>query len=78
MVHPDDLQRIMPTVSDTFKTGTPFDEELRYRRADGVYRWFQVRIVPVRDMDGGITGFYGLITAVDAEPDWCPIFQAEG
>jgi PAS domain S-box-containing protein len=65
MVYPDDLRRIMPTVADTFKIGTPFDEQLRYRRADGVYRWFQVRIVPVQDTDGRITGFYGLITDIE-------------
>jgi PAS domain S-box-containing protein len=65
MVHPDDLPRVTPIVKHSFTTGTPFEDELRYRRADGVFRWFQARIVPVRDTDGAITGWYGLITDID-------------
>jgi PAS domain S-box-containing protein len=48
-LHPDDLPRVAPVVKVSSTSGTPFEDELRYRRADGVYRWFHVRIVPVRD-----------------------------
>jgi PAS domain S-box-containing protein len=65
VVHPDDLPRVISAFTNSMTAGTHFDDELRYRRADGVYRWFQVRIVPVRDTDGGITGWYGLITDID-------------
>jgi PAS domain S-box-containing protein len=65
MVHPDDLPRVTPIVKNSFTTGTPFEGELRYRRADGFYRWFQARIVPVRDADDTLTGWYGLITDID-------------
>jgi PAS domain S-box-containing protein len=64
-VHPDDLQRMIDTFTRSMTNGTPFDDELRYRRADGVYRWFQVRIDPVRDADGRITGWYGVITDIE-------------
>jgi PAS domain S-box-containing protein len=65
VVHPDDLPRVIDAFTTSMANGTPFDDELRYRRADGVYRWFQVNIDPVRDADGRITGWYGLITDIE-------------
>src|SRR6202043_1920323 len=44
---------------------TPYDIEHRCRRADGVYRWFQVRALPVRDTADRITGWYVLLTDID-------------
>jgi PAS domain S-box-containing protein len=64
-VHPDDLPRVTAEVTHSFTTGTPYDSELRYRRADGVYRWFQCRILPVRDTEGRITRWYGLLTDIE-------------
>ena len=29
--------------------GTPFHHELRLRRFDGEYRWFEIRGAPIRD-----------------------------
>ncbi len=65
VVHPDDLQRVIDAFTSSMANGTPFDDELRYRRADGVFRWFHVGILPVRDTSGGITGWYGLITDIE-------------
>jgi PAS domain S-box-containing protein len=65
LVHPDDLPRVTAEVTRSFATGTPYDSELRYRRADGVYRWFQVRILPVRDTEGTIARWCGLITDIE-------------
>src|SRR3984957_7420893 len=64
-VHPDDLPRVIVTFTSSIGTGSPYDMEHRYRRADGVYRWFQSRALPVRDADGGITGWYVLLTDID-------------
>ncbi len=64
-VHPDDLPRVIAELTDAMTTGTPFDSELRYRRADGLYRWSQTRILPVRDAEGRITRWFGLITDID-------------
>jgi PAS domain S-box-containing protein len=65
VIHPDDFQRVIEAFTSSMTNGTPFDDELRYRRADGVYRWFQAGIDPVRDADGRITGWYGLITDIE-------------
>jgi PAS domain S-box-containing protein len=64
-VHPDDRSRTVAIFTSAIKSGTPFEFELRCRRADRVYRWFQVRILPVRDTEARITRWYGLMTDID-------------
>src|SRR6266436_2417498 len=64
-VHPDDLARVVGAWRRWVETGQPHDLELRQRRADGVYRWFQSRAVPARDAEGRITGWYVLLTDID-------------
>ncbi len=65
VVHPDDLPRVTAEITHSFKTGTPFDSELRYRRADGVHRWFQARSLPFRGADGEVAGWYFLLTDIE-------------
>jgi formate hydrogenlyase transcriptional activator len=64
-VHPDDLPRVIDAWKRWLETGQPSDLELRQRRADGVYRWFQSRGLPARDTEGRITGWYILLTDID-------------
>ncbi len=64
-VHPDDLPRVIDAWRRSVETGQPFEVEHRERRADGVYRWFQSRALPVRDTEGRITGWYMLLTDID-------------
>jgi PAS domain S-box-containing protein len=64
-VHPDDLPRVATAFTDSVNTGNPCSIEHRCRRADGVYRWFQVRALPVRDAASSITGWYVLLTDID-------------
>src|ERR1700733_1937730 len=64
-VHPDDLPRVVAAFTHSIATGTSYDIEHRCRRADGVYRWFQVRALPVRDTTDRITGWYVLLTDID-------------
>jgi formate hydrogenlyase transcriptional activator len=64
-VHPDDLARVTDAWRSWLETGQPLDLELRQRRADGVYRWFQSRALPARDTEGRITGWYILLTDID-------------
>jgi PAS domain S-box-containing protein len=54
-IHPDDLNRIAERWRTSATTGEPLDYEARLRRgSDGVYRWFLIRAVPVRDKSGKI------------------------
>src|SRR6266852_5909978 len=64
-VHPDDLPRVIVAFTNSIGTGNPYDIEHRCRRADGVYRWFQVRALPVRDTEGRIISWYILLTDID-------------
>ena len=64
-VHPDDLPRVVETRKESIETGQIYEVEHRCRRADGVYRWFQVRGIPVRDTENKITAWYLLLTDIE-------------
>ncbi len=65
-VHPDDLDRHANGWLAALSASTPFESEVRYRRAgDGQYRWFMVRAVPLRDSQGKFLKWYGISTDVD-------------
>jgi len=64
-VHPDDLPRVIDAWRHSIESGQPYVLELRQRRADGVYRWFQSRALPARDAEGRVTGWYMLLTDID-------------
>ncbi len=64
-VHPDDLPDVIKAFSYSVTTGVPYAIEHRCRRADGVYRWFQVRALPVHDADSKICGWYVLLTDIE-------------
>ena len=64
-VHPDDLPRVIETRKKSIETGQIYEVEHRCRRADGVYRWFQVRGLPVRDAENKVTAWYLLLTDID-------------
>jgi PAS domain S-box-containing protein len=65
IVHPDDLADVIEVFGIGISTGQPFDFEYRPRRFDGVYRWFQTRWVPVRDLEGRLLHWNGLVTDID-------------
>jgi PAS domain S-box-containing protein len=65
IVHPEDLSRAMEAASDSFATGKPYEMEIRVRRFDGVYRWFQARGIPLPDAAGRILHWYALFTDID-------------
>ena len=65
VLHPDDLHRVEAEFAHAMTTGTAFDEELRYRRADGVFRWFHARVFPMLDPDGRTARWYALATNID-------------
>jgi PAS domain S-box-containing protein len=64
-LHPEDYERLLPKWTASFKTGQVIEDEARLRRADGEYRWFLHRAVPLRDARGNIIKWYG--TSFDIE-----------
>src|SRR5262249_11244805 len=63
--HPDDLQRHVGKWNASVSTGEPFVNEVRFRRADGQYRWHLCRGVPLRDEGGNIVKWYGVLTDIE-------------
>jgi PAS domain S-box-containing protein len=64
-VHPDDLPGVIAVWRRSVDSGQPYDIELRQRGADGVYRWFHVQGLPVRDAEGRILRWCVLQTDID-------------
>src|SRR5215472_1985231 len=65
-VHPEDMDQHVGKWRKSVATGEPFENEVRYRRlADGKYRWFLVRAVPLRDEQGNILKWYGISTDIE-------------
>jgi len=65
VVHPDDLQNTIATQQRAHETGTAYNVESRHRRADGIYRWFNVRGFPLRDNEGRILRWFHLLIDID-------------
>ena len=51
-LHPDDRQPTADLWWNAYEARTPYRAEYRLRMADGGYRWFEARGVPVLDEDG--------------------------
>jgi len=64
-VHPDDLERHAAKWMGAVATGKPHENEARFRRSDGQYRWHLDRGVPLRDEDGNIVKWYGVATDIE-------------
>jgi PAS domain S-box-containing protein len=64
-VHPEDLPRVAELFKRAIASGIPFQHELRLRRFDGEYRWFENRGVPIRDDSGRIVRWYVLLTDIE-------------
>jgi len=64
-LHPDDLDGHMTKWQQSLASGEPFENEARHRSAIGEYRWFLVRVVPLRDANGKIRKWYGTLTDIE-------------
>jgi formate hydrogenlyase transcriptional activator len=48
-----------------FRSGSPYEFEVRLRRKDGEYRWFLFRFKPMLDEQGGLTRWYAAATDIE-------------
>ncbi|HSE37052.1 MAG TPA: PAS domain-containing protein, partial [Blastocatellia bacterium] len=65
VVHRDDLERTVAAQMEAHRKGTAYNVESRHRRADGVYRWFNVLGLPLRDAQGRILHWVHLQIDID-------------
>jgi PAS domain S-box-containing protein len=64
-MHPDEIPEAMERWREALATGESYEFEMRLKRADGEYRWFLVRTVPLLDSEGRILRWYGTSTDIE-------------
>ncbi len=64
ILHPEDVAAAAECLRRTRELRTPQDVELRYRAADGSYRWFLSRLAPIV-VGGGVVRFIGAAMDID-------------
>jgi len=64
-IHAEDRPRVVQEFLRSTASGIPYEYEARLLRFDGVYRWFQVRGLPVLDAEGRILRWCVLLTDID-------------
>ena len=65
IAHPEDGERAVNKWRVALAGGEPLEVEVRYRRADGKYRWYLGRQVPLRDDKGNIVKWYGTLHDIE-------------
>jgi PAS domain S-box-containing protein len=65
VIHPDDLQTALTRWQAALASGTNFENEHRFRRHDGVYRWHLARAVAVTDAADRVVRWFGTCTDID-------------
>jgi PAS domain S-box-containing protein len=64
VVHPEDRESARECWRATAETGAPYEIEYRLRAADGSYRWFLARALPLRDDRGNTARWFGTCTDI--------------
>lgn len=67
IVHPDELADLERLWSQSVQTGAALSMRHRLRRVDGVYRWVDLRVEPLRNDDGDIAQWYGVCVDIEDE-----------
>jgi PAS domain S-box-containing protein len=62
--HPDEVQAAFQQWMTALATQQSYEFEGRLRAADGAYRWFLIRIVPVLNEQGQVLRWYGTATDI--------------
>jgi PAS domain S-box-containing protein len=57
--------RVVAAMTKSLETGQPFQMENHLRRFDGVYRWFDIRGLPLLDSNGRAIHWYFVITDIE-------------
>jgi PAS domain S-box-containing protein len=64
-LHPEEKQSVLDEMAKNFAKGEPYTMEYRRRRHDGVYRWFKTSVQPLKNQEGEVVRWYGILTDVD-------------
>jgi PAS domain S-box-containing protein len=64
-IHPEDLPGLLDTWAASVSSGAPREVEVRLRRFDGSYRWFQFSTAPLADASGRTVKWVGINTDIE-------------
>jgi formate hydrogenlyase transcriptional activator len=64
-VHPDDTEQLRSQWGRAISSSSAFEIEVRFRRNDGLYRWFLIRCNPVCNDQGKVLRWYAACTDVE-------------
>ncbi|GHA66809.1 PAS domain-containing protein [Pontibacter akesuensis] len=67
LIHPEDLEETTKQWLNSLSTGQDLVLENRFRSSKGVYRWFLVRAVPIRNAEGQVTMWVGSHTDIEEQ-----------
>jgi PAS domain S-box-containing protein len=59
VLHPDDYERCRARWLKSLRECIEYEIEARNRRWDGEYRWWLTRAIPVKDIEGRVSAWYG-------------------
>lgn len=65
IVYPEDLPKVNESIRRAIELGEPHEVQHRLRRADGVFRWFQPRALPLRNADGSIVRWFAVLNDIE-------------
>jgi PAS domain S-box-containing protein len=66
LVHPEDYARVAAEDDRIMASGEPFTMEYRHLRKDGSYVWVRDECVPIRDENGQVVAWQGVLLDVTA------------
>lgn len=67
VLHPEDVAATVAAWDHAVRTGTQYEIEHRVHRADGTYRWYLSRGVPMRNAQGEVVRWFGTATDIHAQ-----------
>ncbi|MFW5739500.1 MAG: PAS domain S-box protein, partial [Myxococcota bacterium] len=62
--HPEHVARVVEKISRHFASGEVWEDVFPLRRADGAYRWFLSRALPIRNAHGKVVRWFGTHTDI--------------
>ncbi|HYL46116.1 MAG TPA: sigma 54-interacting transcriptional regulator [Candidatus Limnocylindrales bacterium] len=65
VTHPEDFGALRKAIGEGFAREEPIRAEVRMRRHDGAYRWFQYQLTPLRNQDGRVARWCGIRVDID-------------
>lgn len=69
VIHLEDRERVQEHWREAVNSREHYEVEYRLRRRDGVYRWFLVRGVPLKNEQGQVTGWVGTSTDINDQKE---------